>query len=59
MKRLGVLGFCAALFLFMLVSSVYADEKSIVDKFIGSPLLILVAFLLIVGLAFVYHKIRK
>jgi hypothetical protein len=37
---------------------VYAEDSP-VDKFIGSPLLILAGLLVVVAVAFVYHKMRK
>ena len=43
----------------VMIEIVSAAEEGYVDKFLGSPLLILVAVLIIVGIAFVYHKIRK
>jgi cadmium resistance protein CadD (predicted permease) len=45
--------------LFALVSRVNATDETFVDKFLGSPLLILAAVVVIVAVAFVYHKIRK
>jgi len=45
--------------LFALVSRVYAADETFLDKFLGSPLLILAAVIVIVAVAFVYHKIRK
>ena len=45
--------------LFMFVSSVGAQEKPFVDKFLGSPLLVLVAIIVIDIIAFIYHKIRR
>ena len=47
------------LFLIALANSVLAADESPVDKFLGSPLLILVGVLVIAAIAFVYHKIRK
>jgi cadmium resistance protein CadD (predicted permease) len=45
--------------LFMLVNSVGAEEEPFVDKFLGSPLLVLVAIIVIDIIAFVYHRIRR
>ena len=45
--------------MFALINSVYAADESFADQFLGSPLLILVAIVVIVAVAFVYHKIRK
>ncbi len=58
MKR-GVL--CSILVLsvlFALTNGVYAED-SLVDQFIGGPLLILVGVIVIVAVAFVYHRIKK
>ena len=45
--------------LFTLINSVSAGEEPFVDKFLGSPLLILIAVIIIDVIAFVYHKIRR
>jgi hypothetical protein len=45
--------------LFMSINSVHAEEEPFVDKFLGSPLLVLVAIIVIDIIAFVYHKIRR
>jgi hypothetical protein len=41
------------------VNRVIAADESFADQFLGSPLLILVGVIVIVGLAFIYHRIRK
>jgi len=49
-------------FLFMMAASighVCAADESFPDQFLGSPLLILAAVIVIVAVAFVYHRIRK
>ena len=51
-----------AYFLFMmaaLTGVVWASDDSLTTQFLGSPLLILVALILIDAIAFAYHKIRK
>jgi len=45
--------------LFMLINSVVAQEEPFVDKFLGSPLFVLVAIIVIDSIAFVYHRIRR
>lgn len=45
--------------LFMLINSVVAQEKTFVDKFLGSPLLVLVAIIVIDIIALIYHRIRR
>jgi uncharacterized cupredoxin-like copper-binding protein len=42
-----------------LVSRAYAQGESFTDQFIGSPLLVLAAIIVIDVIAFIYHKIRK
>lgn len=57
MKRLAKI--CAHLLVlfFALVGTVRADDFT--HQFLGSPLLILVALLVIDAIAFVFHKIRR
>jgi len=45
--------------LFMLINSVVAQEEPFVDKFLGSPLLVLVAIIVIDIIALIYHRIRR
>jgi len=45
--------------LFSLISSVSAADESFASKFLGSPLLVLTALIVIDIIAFIYHKIRK
>lgn len=45
--------------LIALVNHVDASDGFAMDQFLGSPLLILVAILVIDIIAFAYHKIRK
>ena len=45
--------------LIALVNEVNASDGSAMDQFLGSPLLILVAILVIDIIAFAYYKIRK
>lgn len=59
MKKRMAMAFYPLLFLFTLISSVNASDESFVDQFLGSPLLVLVAIIVIDIIAFVYHKIRK
>jgi hypothetical protein len=47
------------LVLFALVNHVRASDGSVLDQFLGSPLLILVALLVIDIIALAYHKLRK
>jgi len=43
----------------MLADYTTAENETFADKFLGGPLLILAALLIIVLMALAYHKIRK
>jgi hypothetical protein len=45
--------------LFTFINCVGAEEEPFVDKFLGSPLLVLVAIIVIDIIALIYHKIRR
>jgi hypothetical protein len=45
--------------LFAEIGLVHAADESPLDQFLGSPLLILVALIVIAALAALYHRIRK
>jgi len=45
--------------LFALINSVSAAEEPFIDKFLGSPLAVLMVIIAIDIVAFVYHKIRR
>jgi len=47
------------LFLFTSINIANAANESFTDQFLGSPLLILAAIIVIDIIAFIYHKIRK
>ena len=47
------------LFAVLGLTGVAHAEDTLVDKFIGSPLLILAGLLVVVAVAFAYHKIQK
>jgi uncharacterized membrane protein len=59
MKRQTALVFCFLLMMAASIGHVYAADESFTDQFLGSPLLILTAIIVIVAVAFVYHKMRK
>ncbi len=59
MNRRVELALCLLFFLLASISHVYAADETFFDSFLGSPLLVLVVMIIIVGIAFVYHKIRK
>ncbi|MEM0006885.1 MAG: hypothetical protein QXR79_02145 [Candidatus Bathyarchaeia archaeon] len=44
---------------YALVNRVYAAEESFPSKFLGSPLLVLTAIIVIDVIAYLYRKIRK
>ncbi|HXX87215.1 MAG TPA: hypothetical protein VEH86_02075 [Candidatus Acidoferrum sp.] len=54
-----VLAFSCLALLFALVNEVHASVGSDADKFLGNPLLILVALIVADIVAFAYHKLRK
>ena len=51
--------FSPLLFFFTSIGSVEAADVSFTDQFLGSPLLILAGLIVIVIIAFIYHKIRR
>jgi hypothetical protein len=53
------LGLISLLFVFALARVVYATDETLVEQFLGSPLLILAAVIIIAALASLYHRIRK
>lgn len=59
MKKQKVLAFYPLLSIFTLINSVNAADESLVDQFLGSPLLVLVAIIVIDIIAFIYHKLRR
>ncbi|MDH5482855.1 MAG: hypothetical protein OEY22_08255 [Candidatus Bathyarchaeota archaeon] len=59
MKRLMAIFSHLLFFLLASANIARATNEPFVDQFIGSPLLVLVAIIVIDIIAFVYHKIRK
>lgn len=59
MKQRMTLVFYTFLCVFALFEIVHASDGSFDSQFLGSPLLVLVALIVIDVVAFVYHKIRK
>lgn len=53
------IGLYALFFLFTFVSLANAADESFPNQFVGSPLLILVAVIIIDVIAFLYHKLKK
>ncbi|MDH5375679.1 MAG: hypothetical protein OEZ21_04030 [Candidatus Bathyarchaeota archaeon] len=58
MKK-GVLAPFVLFILSILINSVNAEGDSFTDKFLGSPLIVLVAIIVIDIIAFIFHKIRR
>jgi hypothetical protein len=59
MRRLVVLAVCSVFFVLALVGVVYAADETFGEQFLGSPLLILVAVMIVAALASLYHRLRK
>ncbi|MBS7647864.1 MAG: hypothetical protein QXK93_01330 [Candidatus Bathyarchaeia archaeon] len=60
MKEKLIVTFLAlALLVFSVVDRVYAIEESVVNQFLGSPLLALTAIIIADVIAFIYRKIKK
>jgi NADH:ubiquinone oxidoreductase subunit K len=59
MPKRVVPGLSSLLFVFTLAGVVYAADETLVEQFLGSPLLILAAVIIIASLASLYHRIRK
>ncbi len=59
MKTVASLVFASISVVLALVGTVQAADESSIEQFLGSPLLILAALLVIAGLAILYHRIRK
>jgi len=47
------------LLLSVLVNRVYAADEPFIDQFFGSPLLVLVAVIIIDAIAVAYHRLRR
>jgi hypothetical protein len=58
-KTVTLLAFGSMFLVLALVGTVQAADGSSIEQFLGSPLLILAALLIIAGLATLYHGIRK
>lgn len=59
MKARGVLASCLMLFFLSLVNIVGASEESLTEQFLGSPLLVLTAIIIMDIIALIYRKIRR
>jgi len=59
MKKRMTLILYLLLSLFTLINIAKATDESFSDQFLGSPLLALIAIIVIDIIAFIYHKIRK
>ncbi|MEM3579674.1 MAG: hypothetical protein QXH40_06275 [Candidatus Bathyarchaeia archaeon] len=58
-KNLATIIINILLLMFAFTNCVYAAEESFPSKFLGSPLLILTAIIVIDVIAYLYRKIRK
>ncbi len=47
------------IFFFALTNIVYGADESFIDQFLGSPLLILAAAIVVDVFAFAFHKMRR
>jgi hypothetical protein len=59
MKLLARMSLNILLLVSALISVAEATDNSFTSQFLGSPLLILVALVIIDAIAFAYHRIRK
>jgi hypothetical protein len=59
MRKKLALTLCAFFTLLLLVSSVYAENESFQNQFLGSPLLILTVIIVIDIIVFLYRKLRR
>jgi hypothetical protein len=59
MRKKLALTLCAFFTLLLLVSSVYAENESFQNQFLGNPLLILTVIIIIDIIVFLYRKLRR
>jgi hypothetical protein len=60
MKRVATLGICYMLLLTVFsVGAVQAADESFAEQFVGSPLLVLAALMIVAALAVLYRRIKK
>ncbi len=59
MKKIVYLVSASMLFFLALVNSVWAEDETYADKFLGSPLLILTILVVVDLIAIIFHKIRR
>jgi uncharacterized membrane protein len=59
MRLAAVIAVCSFFLTFALIGGVYAANESFAEQFVGSPLLILAALIVIAALASLFHRIRK
>jgi len=58
-KHVAVPALCSLFLMFALAGVVHAADETFGAQFLGSPLLILAAVIVIAALASLYHRIRK
>jgi hypothetical protein len=59
MKRSAVLVVCSSFLTLSSVKAAHAADETFAQQFVGSPLLVLTAVMIVAALAFLYHRIRK
>jgi hypothetical protein len=59
MKTVRLQAISSVFLVFPLAKTVHAADEAFVQQFLGSPLLILAAVLIIAAAASLYHRIRK
>ena len=59
MKCAAVLAVCSFFLMFALIGGVYAANETFAEQFLGSPLLVLAAVVVIAALASLYYRMRK
>jgi len=57
--KLAALAICSFFVILALTGGVNAANESFAEQFVGSPLLILAALVVIAAFAALYHRIRK
>ena len=59
MEHVAVLGLCSLFLMLAMAEVVHAADETFGAQFLGSPLLILTAVIVIAALAYLYHWLRK
>ena len=59
MKHVAVLALCSLFLMLAMAGVVHAADEAFGAQFLGSPLLILAAVIVLAALASLYHRIRR